>query len=156
MYFDISDSIFFFIFSTTSLFTSNFVTVSKLFDFINSLDNNILVIKFDLVTKFDGIYFQLPYNLTTISLVCTKLNIPLENMASEYKIELLRRLKNANDDYFIKKYEGIRPFKVKFINTTREKWIDKNLSRSPYSLANIASLDPNITIFTGSFFFTTM
>lgn len=30
--------------------------------------------------------------------------------------------------YFIKKYEGIRPFKVKFIDTSKEKWENKNLS----------------------------
>lgn len=30
-------------------------------------------------------------------------------------------------NYFVKKYEGLRPFKVKFIDTTREKWIGKTI-----------------------------
>jgi hypothetical protein len=29
------------------------------------------------------------------------------------------------DSYFIKKYEGQRPFKIKFINTERDQWLNK-------------------------------
>lgn len=29
------------------------------------------------------------------------------------------------DSYFVKKYEGIKPFKIKFIDTSKEKWIGK-------------------------------
>lgn len=52
------------------------------------------------------------------------------------------------DQYFIKKYENIRPFKVKFIDTAKEKWVAKTnediaWSRSIAAAAEVIKNDNN-------------
>lgn len=43
------------------------------------------------------------------------------------------------NSYFIKNYEGIKPFQVRFINTNREEWIHKNLSEDMAWCRSIAA-----------------